>query len=358
MKPAWFLCLSLCLLLLLPGCGGNADAPLVTSAPAADDSQAVSPKAAELPANFEPALPDAEIQGPETAVTCLASELTFDEDTIRNALTQQGFSGDFRIRCSGRSLKLMRTEEQHWDELNEIVRLYPSLEDYTNTLGGALHNEDYAAWGELPFLPLEDCISAVNGLLEAILPGSTRLSEVYALDAETMAAHETCRTERLSTLAEGAETYPWSKADEAYVLIYRVTAADIPLYAERVTIERALVGGSYLTAVVDASGLLGLYGENLYGLAEPLSEAPAIDAAAAMKRFLGDMRKAIHPEGTKWVSMEYCYLPLPGQDGSTTLTPVWAFAVSTPPAAEGAEGFTIVRRYLYHAATGEVLYAR
>lgn len=319
----------------------------------------------ELPQNFTIMIRPEEITAPSAVKCYIGDPLKVNEEALASALNDFWPGKDFRIKCTEHSFSVIDTDSNARKRLPLVARDYPGKNTAVYAFGGALNNNDFIPWGDLDSLPpLSDVIDRIDVLFSAAGLDEFRAVEAYAMEASVLAAHDALLTEQHNSVkSEGEasmEVFPWSEDDSAYLILYASILDGLPIYTKSLTLGREVVTGSYACAVVSAEGLLELRGVDLYALGEAQAMETCMHPQEVLERFLRDMCKAIHREGTELVSMELCYLPIPEGRDKTELRPIWVFETGTPRdnPEEGHVDPIAYEKYLYDAVTGDHIEGR
>lgn len=331
--------------------------------PVATDNSSLS--SMELPQNFSMAIRPEAITAPAAVKRYVGNPIRVNEEMLASVLNDFWPGKDFRIKCTEHGFSVVDTDSNARKRMPLVARDYPGENTAVYAFGGALNNNDFIAWGDLDGLPpLSVVLDRIDVLFSAAGLEELRPVEAYAMEASVLAAHDALLTEQHNSVkSEGEapmEVFPWSEEDSAYLILYASILDGLPIYTKSLTLGREVVEGSYVCAVVSAEGLLELRGVDLYALGEAQAPETCMRPQEALERFLQDMRKAIHREGTELVSMELCFLPIPKGGEKTELHPVWVFETGTPRdnPVEGHVDPIAYEKYLYEAVTGDYIEGR
>jgi len=350
------------ILMLMTGCGNmaNPEQPIDL-----EPVNAVPCELPRLPPNFTISDGIAIAAIPESAAQYIGCAIEPDQGKLEAALKAQWPDVDYRIRIKEHGFSITDSSSDLWRIIPNLARVIPGKNTLTRTFNGAMNNNDFTAWGDLPGLPaLQEVLDELENVFFSSGLGQFRAVEAYAMESSVLSEHNALWVEEQNNALQEGETpvsvRPWEENDSCYLILFESLLDGIPLYTKSFHIERDIVGPCYAYALVGMDGLLELSGDNLYYVGDQLSLNRPLSMEESLDRFLQDMQTLYHTEGTELTSVEFCYLPVPEGKKKTTLHPVWAFEVSRPLITEenSHNDPTAIDKYLYDAISGEPIQGR
>ncbi|MCM1543250.1 MAG: hypothetical protein NC121_18610 [Blautia sp.] len=235
-------------------------------------------------------------------------------------------------------------------DYRNVAYPYPGHPDNISQIKGYDIAGDFRQDADLGFLSADSAVQYIESVFSAVGAPTVKPMAVYALDADTLNAHEALRH----------ETEPrdsgWTKEEEAYLVQLAQMVDNIPL-ADHMWVNdaRSEVTETPVYAVLSQKGIEDMHIENAVQNLDVVEQGEVLSPEEAESLMLQYYTRGIAVSEIYVEEMNLRYVGVADRDG-LTLIPAWIFCISRD--GHGAMGdeeakYREYEHFVIHAITGD-----
>ncbi|MCM1065568.1 MAG: hypothetical protein NC420_14085 [Eubacterium sp.] len=233
---------------------------------------------------------------------------------------------------------------------HNVAYPYPGHPSNISQIMGYNFTEDFRQDANLGFLSADSAVQYIESVFSAVGAPTVKPTAVYALDADTLNAHEALRHETKPRDSD------WTKEEEAYLVQLAQVVDNIPL-ADHMWVNdvRSEVTETPVYVVLSQKGIESMHIENAVQVLDVVEQGEVLSPEEAESLMLQYYTRGIAVSDIYVEEMNLRYVGVVGRDG-LTLIPAWIFCISRDH--HGAMGdeeakYREYEHFVIHAITGD-----